>query len=246
MNFKNWLYLERNNNYLINLLNKSYNFLLFLYSKELLKENGLIQQVPEELLSNFCGIWCKWIKKFNPNFKSNPDNEFICGSEGCALFAGNGIVVKFTNKQEEAKIASLIKGNANFPVLDVVRYNNVYAIAMKQLKSISFAGQMAKSIRGGKNLVVRFLTEIDQYDNLNNKFNEWIKSLQEKLQNEELEFAFKLIYLIEIIKNETGNLIGHDWGYHNLGLNDKNEIQPFDFGRSTQLDSKKIEIPNLN
>jgi len=250
MEFKKWLYLERNSSGLFQLLNRSYKFLIFLYSNSSLniKENDNFQPVPLELLSNSCGKWCSWIKRFSPNFESNPNQKVQCGSEGCALFAGNKIVIKFTKGKEEATIATLIKGNPNFPVVDTTYYEGVYGIAMKELERLSFASP----IRYSHQIILTFLKTImetnDSHENLYESFVSWYKSSGKQEDENTLQFCYKLIHLMQIIKDKTGYLLGDDWGYYNLGKDNQNQIQPFDFGypkMKGELSPKTTEIPSL-
>lgn len=254
MEFKKWLYLERQSNSLIQLLNKSYTFLMFLYSNNNYKnEASSLQSIPSELLDNSsCKKWCSWIKKFNSNFEPGPKQKVACGSEGCALFAGNKIVIKFTKGKEEATIATLIKGNPNFPVIDTTYYNGIYAIAMKELNNIGFASSLRYKIAVARDVIAEFLNSdnINVNENLYEQYKKWydlVKKQNNKIDQEELNFSYRLIQLVDIIKDETGYTLGHDWGYYNLGIDDQNQIQPFDFGypKFEYGKSKQAEIPSL-
>lgn len=257
MDFKKWLYLERQCNGLIQLLNKSYAFLMFLYSNNNYKnEASSLQSIPSEILNgSSCDKWCSWIKKFNPNFQTGPKQKIICGSEGCALFAGNKIVIKFTKGREEATIATLIKGNSNFPVIDTAFYDKIYAIAMKELNAISYASSLdslRNTIISARNKVSDFLmyVEVNINKNLLEQYKSWYESAKtdyNKLDQESLNFSYRLVELIDIIKDKTGYALGDDWGYHNLGIDDQNQVQPFDFGypKYRYGNPKTAEIPSL-
>jgi hypothetical protein len=255
MEFKKWLYLERNSNNLIKILNKSYSFLIFLYTNNNFKnEASAVVSIPEELLnSSSCGKWCMWIKRFNPKFKSNPKQKVVCGSEGCALFAGNKVVIKFTKGKEEATIATLIKGNPNFPVIDTTYYNFIYAIAMRELNDVHFASSLRHTIAAARNVVIDFFKHenINVNESLYEQYKKWyelVKKQTNEIDQEELNFSYKLIQLIDIIKDKTGYILGDDWGYYNLGFDDQNQVQPFDFGypklRYNSI-PKTAEIPSL-
>lgn len=254
MEFKKWLYLERRNNSLTQLLNRSCSFLMFLYANNNFKnESSSLQSIPAELLdSSSCGKWCSWIKKFNPRFESNPKQKVVCGSEGCALFVGNKIVIKFTHGRDEATIATLIKGNPNFPVIDTTYYNGIYAIAMKELNNISFSSPLRYTIAVARDIITEFLSyeNINVNGNLYEQYKKWyelFKKQSNEIDQEELNFSYRLVELIDIIKDKTGYALGHDWGYYNLGVDDQNQVQPFDFGypKTKYGNPKTTEIPSL-
>jgi hypothetical protein len=256
MEFKKWLYLERQSDSLSKLLNASYKMLKFLYVHNNYKNETLSRNnLPKELFnSSSCGKWCMWIKRFNQQFESNPNVQTECGSEGCALFAGNKIVIKFTYGRQEATIATLIKGNPNFPVIDTTYYDGIYAIAMKELTIVS--GEIENQLSRAHTIVSSFFRSIDwTFDSKNilEKFKSWhLKIASElehmKISQQEIQFSYKLLELIIIIKDKTGYVLGNDWYTHNIGINDKNEIQPFDFGYpeiKSNLSPKTAEIPSL-
>ena len=77
------------------------------------------------------------------------------------------------------------------------------------------------------------------------------KEIDEKMIPEELETLTVSILgssvKVNIIKDKTGYTLGHDWGYYNLGIDDQNQIQPFDFGypKFRYGNPKQAEIPSL-
>lgn len=256
MEFKKWLYLERQSDNLSKLLNLSYKILRFLYVNNNYKNESLgLADLPKELFDNSsCGKWCMWIKKFNQQFQPNPKIPFSCGTEGCALFVGNKIVVKFTYEKEEAIIATLIKGNPNFPVIDTTYYNGVYAIAMKELTELS--GEVEKQVSRAHSIVSSFFRSIDwTFDSkyILEKFKLWHQTIASKLDHlkiseQEFQFSIRLLELIIIIKEKTNYILGVDWDSYNIGLNDKSEIQPFDLGYpeiKSGLKPKTAQIPSL-
>lgn len=256
MEFKKWLYLERQSDNLSKLLNTSYKMLRFLYLNNNYKNEGLsIKDLPKELLGKEpCGKWCLWVKKFSPQFQPRINVPRSCGSEGCALFIGNKTVVKFTYEKEEATIATLIKGNPNFPVIDTTQYNGIYGIAMRELSAVS--GEIERQVSRAHSIVSSFFRSVDwTFDSKDilEKFKLWHETIASKLghlkvSKQEFQFSIRLLELIIIIKEKTNYVLGRDWDNYNIGLNDKNEIQPFDLGSpevKNGLTPKTAEIPSL-
>ena len=256
MEFKKWLYLERQSDNITKIINVSYKMLRFLYVHSLHKNESLTRNnLPKELFdSSSCGKWCMWIKRFNQQFEPSPNIQTECGSEGCALFTGNKVVVKFTYGKQEATIATLIKGNPKFPVIDTTYYDGIYAIAMKELSIVS--GKIEEQISRAHTIVSSFFRSVDwKFDSKNilEKFKSWHLKIASELDNmkvsqQEIQFSYKLLELIIIIKDKTGYILGRDWDSYNIGVNDENEIQPFDFGypdTKSNLNPKTAEIPSL-
>jgi hypothetical protein len=254
MNFKEWLITERQTSFLMQTAERVVFGLKKLYSSDVFNEDNVISKVPQELMDgNSCGTLCNWIRKFNSKFIPGSHNKTKCGMEGCVLFLGNKYVVKFTKGVDEANIAYLMKGDASFPVVDVITYQGMYLIAMKELNT-DFK-KIDIEIHDATYLVYQFISDLEDENKDKTKvptkfnikeFNYWMAGRPEDPMV--LDFANQIIKLMEKVFKKTGYSIGHDWSPDNLGLNNKNKLQSFDFGHSRKYgrDVKQSEIPSLD
>jgi len=252
MNFKEWLISERQTSYLMQTAEKVAFGLKKLYSSSIFNED-VVTKIPQELTSSdSCGILCNWIRKFNPKFVPGPSNKTKCGMEGCVLFLGNKCVVKFTKGQDEANIAYLMKGDASFPVIDVISHQGMYLIAMKELNT-NFQ-KIESEINDATYLAYQFISDLEDTNKDKTRipmkfnikeFNNWLAGRPEDPMV--IDFAHQIIKLMEKVFKKSGYSIGHDWSPENLGLNSKNKLQAFDFGKSRKYgrEVKTAEIPSL-
>ena len=250
MNFKEWLINERNNDTFEIRMKKITSFLLKLYYGIQFNE---IAEVPRELFSNNkSGKLFNWIKKFDPNFKSADGLNIKAGTESSVLFLGNGIVIKFNDNPSEANIAFLIKGDPDFPVLDVGSFNDnnnlIYVIAMKELK-MSF-NEIKSDVEAAMDLVHYFQSNLKFLNNQNLKkvvfqFNEydffrWLSTKKpEKNSYQILVYCIQIIKLHNRLYDKTGYFVANDIHDGNFGLTDKNTLSTFDYGYSDLVDPKK-------
>lgn len=251
MNFKEWLISERQTSYLMQTAEKVAFGLKKLYSPDIFNEDA-VTKLPQELInSDSCGSLCNWLRKFNPKFTPGSHNKVKYGSEGCALFLGNKYVVKFTEGQDEANIAYLMKGDSSFPVIDVMRHQNMYLIAMKELNT-NFS-KIDIELHDATYLAYQFIQDLEDTKDKTRvpmkfnikEFDNWLAGRPEDPMV--IDFAHQIIKLMEKVFKKSGYSIGHDWSPENLGLNNRNKLQAFDFGKSRKYgrEVKQTEIPSL-
>lgn len=180
-----------------------------------------------------CTTLCDWIKQFNPSYQPSPDHKTMCGSEGCAVFVGNKVVVKFTHNENEAFIASQMIGDPNFPILGVTQYKQYYVIASKELKLGRLDRNLLRNISMAGGYIFNYMKHIETTKELNKitvkDFYQWLK--QNKNVNEEhAKLAIQLMKLTQKVYQKSGYKIGTDWHIGNVGLTDKGNVQTFDLG----------------
>lgn len=247
--FKEWLISERQTGYLMQTAQQVTSSLKKLYSPNIFNED-VVKQIPHNFFSD--DKFIAWVKKFNPDFVPGTHNMQKCSSEGCALFVGNKYVIKFTKGKDEANIAYLMIGDKSFPVVDVIYYNNIYLIAMKELNTNFKA--VEQEITEATYLTYQFILDLESENkdkskvpvNFNLKeFKNWMAGRPENALT--LDFAYQIIKLMEKVFKKSGYSLGHDWDPNNLGMNQKGKIQSFDLGRSRTygVNVKTPEIPSL-
>lgn len=257
MNFKEWFSSQTSNKpykkAIERIVSSIKKLFFFSFFKEEISTTVPLKKLPDELYSTSQNDLYKWIQKFNPSYTPRKNHKTAEGQEGIALFLGNEIVIKFTLSQEEANIARMLKGNKNFPVIDVIKYKNLYLIAMHELSEVSKS--LEKDLDIASFMLFEYLEYIEElekqgknpYDYYNNQYLKyWIDNEKDDANDNVKKILFDLFQLVCIILKKTGGyVLGHDWAPNNLGIDKNNKITSFDFGRSRKYAQKSPKQPTI-
>lgn len=247
---------------LIDATNKAEQYLLNVLSSNLLEGAYHLQrEVKDIFLSN--RKFLDWVKnKFNAQpIKQGGWLVVDCGTDSCACFFTNNIVVKFLGGKSDHKefaIAKAIKGKLKIaPVLDTLEINfndtSYYVVVMKKLDTDFY--HLSSNVKYASHIVAYNLHNLQVLVEKNPKVPiEYIRRrltlkymLKNEERNQELIDAMKdLVRMIRVIHKTSGYLVGADFEGRNIGLSDTGRVQSFDFGRADKHELMHNQIPKTD
>lgn len=214
-------------------LNESYSYRKEMYERKIFRD---------------CGDLCKLVQKYVPEYNGKQIRERICGTEGCAYFVNDHIVVKITEGQFEAIIATKLIGNNDIvPVLDVKKDSNlpIYYIVMEKLDT-SFTKEFKEEIEKAFSLIIRHFDGATKSENFSeyltlDKFIEYANKPVSKL-------AERFFYIVTEIYDRSGFLLSNDIIPSNVGMDKDNNLKLLDLGHPMTPSGKEASrtIPRVS